>query len=773
MGASKLKCRECGAEYELEARYVCDRCFGPLEVAYDHGDLAADRTSCAAASRPGRRTSGATRTSCRSQPARPVSRASSRSGLPGRLHAADPRRPPRRAPRPARGVGQERRRQPHALLQGPRRLGRLDPRPRARLRRPRLRLDRQPGQLGRRPRRRARHGDLRLHPVRPRGAEDPRDRRLRDQRSSRSRATTTTSTGSAPSSRASATGPSSTSTCARTTPRAPRRSRTRSPSSSAGRRPTASSRRSPPARCTRRSPRASTSGSSSASSRGDVPTMNGAQADGLLAGRRARSPPAATSASRCRPTTIAKSLAIGNPADGPYALDLARRTRRQHRPGHRRRDPRGHPPAGRDDRHLHRDRRRRDDRGAREARRARRHRPRRARRARHHRRGPEDARRGARHVRVLRDRAVVRRVRRPTSRAPGCASDGGQGQAPDPAARRRRRRRRASRSRAPPSARSSTRCSTATASCATACPTATAACGASSTSTSTARTSASATGSTRRWPTARRSRSCPRSPAADRAARRGARRPLRRPAALRRGERRPGRGDRGRRPPQPVALPALHHRRLARDGVVDRAHPVEQRVVLDALGDDVGAGLAGERRHREQDGARVGLVGRRGDDAAVELDELGADLAEHLEARVARADVVERELEALLAQPPEALEDRRGAPAEALGDLDDDAPGRDVRRARGAQEPVVAGAEVERLRRDVEEQQRARRELGRASGARCARRARRGRARGRSARRRRTPASGSRARTPRRGGSAPRRRGASRCAGSRSAGRPS
>ena len=27
-----------------------------------------------------------------------------------------------------------------------------------------------------------------------------------------------------------------------------------------------------------------------------------------------------------RPNTIAKSLAIGNPADGPYALDVARRT---------------------------------------------------------------------------------------------------------------------------------------------------------------------------------------------------------------------------------------------------------------------------------------------------------------------------------------------------------------------------------------------------------------------------------------------------------------
>src|SRR3954470_3690829 len=32
--AEKLRCRECGADYELEARYVCDKCFGPLEVQY-------------------------------------------------------------------------------------------------------------------------------------------------------------------------------------------------------------------------------------------------------------------------------------------------------------------------------------------------------------------------------------------------------------------------------------------------------------------------------------------------------------------------------------------------------------------------------------------------------------------------------------------------------------------------------------------------------------------------------------------------------------------
>jgi len=31
-----LKCKECGAEYELKATHVCEFCFGPLEVAYDY-----------------------------------------------------------------------------------------------------------------------------------------------------------------------------------------------------------------------------------------------------------------------------------------------------------------------------------------------------------------------------------------------------------------------------------------------------------------------------------------------------------------------------------------------------------------------------------------------------------------------------------------------------------------------------------------------------------------------------------------------------------------
>jgi len=36
MAAKQLQCRECAAEYPLEARYVCSRCFGPLEVGYEH-----------------------------------------------------------------------------------------------------------------------------------------------------------------------------------------------------------------------------------------------------------------------------------------------------------------------------------------------------------------------------------------------------------------------------------------------------------------------------------------------------------------------------------------------------------------------------------------------------------------------------------------------------------------------------------------------------------------------------------------------------------------
>src|SRR3979411_3466665 len=34
-----MRCRECGAEYELQATHVCEMCFGPLDVVYDQASL--------------------------------------------------------------------------------------------------------------------------------------------------------------------------------------------------------------------------------------------------------------------------------------------------------------------------------------------------------------------------------------------------------------------------------------------------------------------------------------------------------------------------------------------------------------------------------------------------------------------------------------------------------------------------------------------------------------------------------------------------------------
>jgi threonine synthase len=36
MAVESLKCKECGQSYPLDARFVCEQCFGPLEVAYDY-----------------------------------------------------------------------------------------------------------------------------------------------------------------------------------------------------------------------------------------------------------------------------------------------------------------------------------------------------------------------------------------------------------------------------------------------------------------------------------------------------------------------------------------------------------------------------------------------------------------------------------------------------------------------------------------------------------------------------------------------------------------
>jgi threonine synthase len=44
MSVEALKCKECQERYPLDASFVCERCFGPLEVAYDLSGLDPDET---------------------------------------------------------------------------------------------------------------------------------------------------------------------------------------------------------------------------------------------------------------------------------------------------------------------------------------------------------------------------------------------------------------------------------------------------------------------------------------------------------------------------------------------------------------------------------------------------------------------------------------------------------------------------------------------------------------------------------------------------------
>ena len=145
---------------------------------------------------------------------------------------------------------------------------------------------------------------------------------------------------------------------------------------------------------------------------GELPTFNGAQAEGCS--------PVATAFERgprlLPPGEAGDDRQVAGdrqPGRRPVRARSGAPHRRLDRRGHRRRDPRRHQAARADHGHLHRDRRRRDHRGAAQARRARRHRPRRARRRRDHGRGTEDARVRPRHVRGVGDRC---RTPSPSSR---------------------------------------------------------------------------------------------------------------------------------------------------------------------------------------------------------------------------------------------------------------------------------------------------------------------------------------------------------------------
>ena len=82
MAVDALRCKECKTQYPLEALYVCERCFGPLEVTYSH-DAGADVEATR------RRIMGGPQNIWRyadflpiQTPPAPSLRASSRSGLP-------------------------------------------------------------------------------------------------------------------------------------------------------------------------------------------------------------------------------------------------------------------------------------------------------------------------------------------------------------------------------------------------------------------------------------------------------------------------------------------------------------------------------------------------------------------------------------------------------------------------------------------------------------------------------------------------------------------
>ena len=47
-----LKCRECGRLYPKEVIFVCEYCFGSVEVDYDYDAIRASLTKASLASRP-------------------------------------------------------------------------------------------------------------------------------------------------------------------------------------------------------------------------------------------------------------------------------------------------------------------------------------------------------------------------------------------------------------------------------------------------------------------------------------------------------------------------------------------------------------------------------------------------------------------------------------------------------------------------------------------------------------------------------------------------
>ena len=151
-----LTCRECGAEYPIEPKHVCELCFGPLEVQYDYDVIIAQPNLAREESRRGPRSiwryqdllpvegTPAVDIGAGFTPLVKANNLAKRSGHQKSLH-------------------QKRYGQPDVELQRSRRFDRFKSRRRVRFRYRRLRFDRQPRQQRGRSRRQSWHESLRFH----------------------------------------------------------------------------------------------------------------------------------------------------------------------------------------------------------------------------------------------------------------------------------------------------------------------------------------------------------------------------------------------------------------------------------------------------------------------------------------------------------------------------------------------------------------------------------------------------------------------------------
>ena len=247
--ATALRCKECERTGELTAAYVCEYCFGPLEVLYDMERVAATVSRERIAAGP--------HSLWRYRDFLPCSPDDPTAGLPSGMT------PLVRTPRLAEALGLNdvwvkndtanpthsfKDRVVSVALEKAKQLGYE------------VVACASTGNLANSVAAHASAHGLESYvfvPAEPRGAEDRGDGGLRHDPARRRGQLRRRQPALHGDRRATAPGPSSTSTCARTTARARRRSPTRSPSSSAGACPTAASCRSPPARSTPRSTAAS------------------------------------------------------------------------------------------------------------------------------------------------------------------------------------------------------------------------------------------------------------------------------------------------------------------------------------------------------------------------------------------------------------------------------------------------------------------------------------------------------------------------------------